>query len=242
MRPPAGPDGTYGEPSGMQRSEWRRLAACLAAALVLASLAAQRAQAQTTYSLRDLYDKPHRSQIDSTCPEARAAAETLSGQNPVVSPDQAVDFQKAFVACANRRSVSPDLDKLRYLSLAAAGAAFVEALGSTGDRRAAALKRGYTWSDQLAPVSDGSTLFITLNRMIDGGTTVSNTTSGGAGSVNAPTGGGIYYQYRPERNPFGGNANWLYGSDAAKLRDALAFTITDDVKAVTETKRQSTGR
>ena len=213
----------------------------VAAATIVFALLHGAVASATEYPTKELYNSDHRRWIDSACNDARTAANALFDHAARVTPDEAVDFQKAFVACANRKQIVPELDKLKYLSLAAAGAAYVEALGASGARRAAALSRGYVWSAYLSPKSDGQTLETSLvrsnsKRIENANNELGPTTSAGLympGDTKQTT-----YQLETKRNPFGANSSWLFGGDAEKLRDAFSTTIKADLEDA-KTHRQA---
>ncbi|MFN2460791.1 MAG: hypothetical protein ABR591_08920 [Candidatus Velthaea sp.] len=110
-------------------------------AAATALVAAPACAADAPFSATDIFHKDNAAVIYTDCTDAREAADFLA--------------KHAAVDCMNLKRATADRDRMRYLMLAAAGAAYLEAQNATSDdRQAAAIKRGQTYLSRIIPRSN----------------------------------------------------------------------------------------
>ena len=164
-----------------------------------------------------LFNSDNRGRVDPSCSDAVAAYDVFAKDALAVLPPDALKSQLAFTTCARRSRLDPDMT--RFLVLAAAGAAYVEAANSTGDEKTAAIRRGYGWADMLAPTGYGEGAIGTaiMRKTTDPYTP---TTTKGMGTTIG--GGAAQYKLETDRNALGASHDsWRYGELSGKVRDAF---------------------
>jgi hypothetical protein len=112
----------------------------------------------TPFSVKDIFVPENSAQIYSDCAGAHEAADFIYKHAETMSADEAVGAQQLFVNCGNETHARYDANVTRYLLLAIAGATYIEAKETTGDRHAGAVKRGMVALDRAIPRQASSAL------------------------------------------------------------------------------------
>lgn len=136
-----------------------RLALTIAACCSILAAMPTVARAEDDYRAADVFSDINRASLESQCGDARRYAQIFAEKIREVDLPTARDAEYAFLSCANIRRLNPNPDNVRFPILAAAAATFAEAMLSTGDDRAASLRRAYKWVNAILPyASDHTTL------------------------------------------------------------------------------------
>jgi len=136
----------------------RRVVVAVACCTILAAMPTV-ARAEDDYRAADVFSDINRASLESQCGDARRYAQIFAEKIREVDLPTARKAEDAFLSCANIKRLNPNPDNVRFPILAAAAAAFAEAMLSTGEDRAESLRRAYKWVNAILPYeSDHTTL------------------------------------------------------------------------------------